>query len=278
MKKYLILLFSFFIVGCQSYRELNNSAIISAIGIDKNQNNYKVSVQVVNTEKDNDEQSNLKNPTVYSATGKSITEAINDISFKSPKLLYLGHLELVIISEELAKNGVSDVIDYFFRNNDINKNFTILVSKDSLPEEILKTPTSLVNFPSGNILGSVEISSTIGGVSSDVKFIKYVDNVKEEGIEPIMTSITIVENKDNNEKNLQIDDLAIFKGNRLVGYLEKSETKGFNFITNNIKNTVITFKCSNNQYAGINISKSNTNIKTNLKNKIPEIIIDINSN
>ena len=56
MKKYIIIFFSIFLVGCQNYRELNNSAIVSAIGIDTENNSYKVSTQIVNTEKSNDEQ------------------------------------------------------------------------------------------------------------------------------------------------------------------------------------------------------------------------------
>jgi len=58
MKKFLIIFYSIFLVGCQNYRELNNSAIVSAIGIDKDDNNYKVSVQIANTEKSDDEQKN----------------------------------------------------------------------------------------------------------------------------------------------------------------------------------------------------------------------------
>lgn len=273
MKKYLILLLSIFLVGCQNYKELNNSAIVSAIGIDKVKDNYKVSIEVINTDKTSDEQKNLEDKIVYSATGKNITEAINDISFKSPKMLYLGHLELVIVSENLAKDGLREISDYFLRSNQINKNFTILVSRKSTPEEVLSSPTPLTNFPSGNILGSVEISSSISGVSSDVKFLSFIDNLKKNGKNPVMSSITLIKDKDT----LQIDDLAVFNDDKLIGYLDKADTKGYNFITNNIKTAIIDFKCNNDKYVGVKISNSKTEVKANLKSDIPEVIINVKS-
>ncbi len=41
----------FFFTGCYNYRELNQLAITSAIGIDKTEDGYKVTVQVINTQK-----------------------------------------------------------------------------------------------------------------------------------------------------------------------------------------------------------------------------------
>ena len=271
MKKCILLFFSFFLLGCQNYKELNNSAIVSAIGIDKTDNKYKITIQVINTEKNENDQSDLNT----TSSGNNISEALNNISLKSPKMLYLGHLEVVIISESVAHNGTNEIIDYFLRNNQINKNFTILVSKDNTPEEILNTPTPLVNFPSGNILGSLEISSSLGGASSNVKFISFVDDIKKQGKNPVMSSISLVDSKDKNKKELQIDDLGVFYDDKLVGYLSKDNTKGYNFITNNINSSVINFKCDDDNYIGVNVRNSKTNIKINYNNT-PIVNLSVN--
>lgn len=274
MKRYLIILLSLFLVGCQNYKELNNSAIISAIGIDKSDNNYKISVQIANTEKSNDEQEKLNNPIVYTSNGKNISDALNNISLKSPNMLYLGHLQLVLISEDIAKTGVSEITDYFLRNNEINKNFTILISKDNTPEEILSVPTSLVNFPRGNILGSLEISSSIGGASNNIKFIKFINDLESKGINPVMSSINILDSDIEDKKDLQISDMALFNKDKLVGYINKDETKGYNFITNNINSTIISFKCNNNDIS-VKLKDVKTTNKFKLNNNTPQIIIKV---
>ena len=46
MKKLLIIIFCLFISGCNNYRELNNIAVVSALGIDYKDNMYNVSVLV----------------------------------------------------------------------------------------------------------------------------------------------------------------------------------------------------------------------------------------
>ena len=46
MKKLLIIIFCLLISGCNNYRELNNIAVVSALGIDYKDNMYNESVLV----------------------------------------------------------------------------------------------------------------------------------------------------------------------------------------------------------------------------------------
>ena len=48
IKKLLCVIFIFFLTGCYNYQEINGLAIITAIGIDKKDDKYHVSYQVIN--------------------------------------------------------------------------------------------------------------------------------------------------------------------------------------------------------------------------------------
>lgn len=65
---------------------------------------------------------------------------------------------------------------------------------------------------------------------------------------------------------------AIFKNNKLIGYLNNKESINYNILTNNIKNTIITYECSKNKYLAIEITDSSSSIKT----KNNKVSIDIN--
>lgn len=65
---------------------------------------------------------------------------------------------------------------------------------------------------------------------------------------------------------------AIFKNNKLIGYLNNKESINYNIITNNIKNTIITYECFKNKYLAIEITDSSSSIKT----KNNKVSIDIN--
>lgn len=71
MKKLLIIIFCLLISGCNNYRELNNIAVVSALGIDYKDNMYNVSVLVKDNAK-NDE----NKTSIYTYEGKSLDEAI----------------------------------------------------------------------------------------------------------------------------------------------------------------------------------------------------------
>lgn len=271
MKKLLILIsfLTLFLCGCQSDQEINNLSIVNAIGIDLKNNKYEVSIQILNLIKnDSDEQNNLEKSSFYTSIGNNISEALSNITLKSPKKLYLGHLKLLIVSDTLAKSDINKISDYFLRNPSVSKNFTVLLSKDSKPEDILKNLKSDNSFPTGNILGSVEISSTIQGSSNNIKFIKFMQDLVSEGKNPILPTIK------NNNNNLIIENIGLFKDNKLIGYLNNDENIGYNFITDSIKSTTIDYKCDNDKYISININNSKTEIKSKIVNNNP--VIDLN--
>lgn len=273
MKKiFILLLFPLFICGCQNDKDLNNLSIVNAMGIDLSDNKYEISLQILKSNKnDSNDQNNLEETLVYSSKGKNISDALSNITLKSPKKLYFGHLELLIISENIAKNDINEISDYFLRNEEVSKNFTMLLSKDDTPKDILKKFKNDNSFPTGNILGSVEISSTIQGTTNNVKFTKFMQDLMNVGINPIIPVI-----KTNND-NLIIEDIGVFKGNVLIGYLDNKENIGYNFITDNIKSTTINYKCDTDKYISININNSKTKIESKIINETPIINLKVDA-
>ncbi len=272
-----ISLLSIFLCGCQGKEEINNLSIVNAIGIEVNDNNeFDISIQILDTTKNNtDEQENLKKTIVYTSQGSNISEALSGTTLKSPKRLYLGHLSLLVVGEELAKENIDRITDFFLRNNKVGKNFSVMISKETSPKEILEQLEGENSFPTGNILGSVEVSSILEGNSSNVKFTKFMQDLVSEGKNPVLPAIKKV---DENDNKLIIDDIGVFKNNKLVGYLSNNENIGYNFITDNIKSTTIDYKCDDENYISINITKSSTEMKSKISNDKPIIDLKVKAN
>jgi spore germination protein KC len=83
MKKLFILILCLFLTGCYNYKELNKIAVVSSISIDKKDNNYLVGAQVLNVKPKDD--TNSSNVIVYEEEGKTIEEALRNITKKSNK-------------------------------------------------------------------------------------------------------------------------------------------------------------------------------------------------
>ena len=264
----LIILLLPLISGC-NYKELNNLSIINYIAIDYIDNEYLTTVKVLNTEKNTDNQSDTFNGVTYSAKGKTITESITNISLSIPKKIYLSHIELLVISESVANNKLNDIIDYFIKNNEVNKNFSVLLSRNSSAKEILEEKELLSSYPYGNILSSIENSSNTSGISSDIKFIDLAYYLNTNYKTPILTTIKL-----DNDK-LTIDNLAIFKNNKIISYLDNQYNLGYNFMTDNINQAIINYKCDNDKYSSVRLNNTNTIIRPKIKNNKPYINIYI---
>ena len=113
IKIFLLLPILIFMTGCWDYHELNNMAIATA--------------------KEGESQT-----IVYSGKGETMSEAMKQIDLVIPKRLYLGHLSVTVVSEELAKNGLSNVMDFLIREPESVKRFYIILAKNSKAGDILK--------------------------------------------------------------------------------------------------------------------------------------------
>lgn len=129
MKKVLIIIFCLFISGCNNYRELNNIAVVSAIGIDYKDNEYDVSVVIKDNTKDTENET-----TLYSYRGMSLDNALQKISLIVDKTLYFIDLDVLAISTN-ATGKLNSIMDYLSRENNVGINFYILCDdnfKDSV--------------------------------------------------------------------------------------------------------------------------------------------------
>ena len=100
-KKILIFFILFFFTGCYNYNELNTLAITTAMAIDKKDDLYEVSILIANSKnKESTITEGSSQTVVYSATGKTISEALKNIDLKSPRKTYVGHLSSLIISSK----------------------------------------------------------------------------------------------------------------------------------------------------------------------------------
>ena len=102
MRKYLIALIIIVVAfnGLQNLRELNDLAIVKAMGIDITEDGtYKIYAIVSDTS----EKESTDKGIIYEAGAESVQETVRLIVDKAPKKLYLAHMETLILSEKIAK-------------------------------------------------------------------------------------------------------------------------------------------------------------------------------
>ncbi len=282
--------------GCWDHTELSDLAIVIAIGIDiTEEDEYKVGVQIMNPTSSpsghgggGDEQPPFS---YFEETGKSIDEALSNIQFTIPKQLYIGHTNIIIIGEELAREGLHHVTDFFLRNKESRKVFPLLVVQGGTASSILETITPLDPFTGPNIKETLELTARNKTMVSNRLFHQILECLYIEGREATSSSIIIIEKEEEGKKEeqksegsgppippvlLKLGGSAAYIEDKLVGFYTETESLGQAFIRNTLERAVLSFSCDDEgNYASYSIEKTSTELKTSEIDDAPFTTIDV---
>lgn len=292
MKKFVLIIITLFILlissGCYNYKEINDMAIVSSIGIDKDNKNdkYIVSAQIMNSKESEDSEDSQI--TVYTKEGDTVHEALRNITLKSPRKLYGNHLSKIVLSEEVAKEGIDNILDIFNRITEVRNEFIITIVKEDKASDVLKVLTTTESIPAEYVKLSLKIADKTSGLTYATKLDEFISLYLKKGIDPVVPVLKIdkKEKKGTTINNITttnpiskivIEDLAVTNKGKLETYLKNEEIIGYNFLRNQIQKMIIPVKCDDeNNYASILILKNKT--KSNAAKKDNKYVINFNIN
>lgn len=273
MKK-IVLLISFIILlgGCYNYKELNHYAIATgmAIDYDEEKKKYEVNLLISNSPKSGTEASSGYQTVVYSGKGTSIYDAVKEIGLISPKQIYIGHLSIVILSDEAAKEGLLKSLDFLLEEPRSKKNFYVALAKDEKAKNILSITTPLTDFPSQTLADNLKSTDYLQGAVVAIDFNTLVYYLINDGIDPSLNGFKIVGDEDDGAKasniktNLpkayvKLTNLGIFKDDKFVKWTDKNESRGINIMNDSISEFYVETKCKDGN-AVIDIENLETNL------------------
>mgnify|MGYP004658143397 FL=1 len=289
MKKIKIFLFfltTLLLTGCGNYRELNDLAITTGIAFDIKDDQYIVSYMIANSNKaETDSKSSETKITVYEGIGNTISSAYMDLNSKNPKIPYISHLEVVIISEDLAKQGMLETLDFLMRNPESRKEFYIVLSKDVKAGTLLKTLAPLESFPSQNIAEIIKSNKDDQSTIIMQKYSDVITDLLDQGVEPIINGIELEGDKEEGQTQdslekatpsatMKIDTIGIFKKDKLLGWTNHDETVGINIINNSAGFVLLETKCDD-KYMTSTLKDIKTEPVITFENNIPKIKLKI---
>lgn len=288
MKKIILsLILLLTLTGCWNYNELNDYSIVSGVAIDKSEDEYEMSVLISNSPKSNSSESNSSESqvVVFSGKGDSIFSALKQIGLISPSELYFGSFSVLVISEEIAKEGINNAIDFFVRYPNSRKNFYVVLSKDTKAKDTLKIMTPLSSFPSQKITDNVKSTTELQGIISSKNFNDLLSTILSLGTELSINCIEIVgdvkegSSKENIESSepktyTKLGNLGIFKDDKLVDWANRDESLGINIINGAISEMFLDIEYKDG-YVVIDSTSFSSNVKVKLKDDTPIVNIDL---
>ncbi|EWG13088.1 Ger(x)C family spore germination protein [Cytobacillus firmus] len=274
-----ILLAAILLAGCWDQRELGEITVVTGMAVDKGENDkYILTVEGINaTELNNRTASGFAPSIVYSAEGNSLAELTYRVNEGMSRHLIYSHMRTLIIGEELAKEGIIDFIDFLERNREIRDDFNILIAREAKGSDVLKVTYQFQKSTSLKLHTQLDTMMKDWGGDPGVRMNDVITAWTAPGRQPVMAAVRIKGDPEagaSSENMMKVtpdalvvlDSLAIFKGDKLEGFLTLEDSRNYLWIQNKIVKTSITAECSENKYMGLRVYDTRTKIKGKLEN------------
>jgi spore germination protein KC len=268
----LILLNAILASGCWNYREVDKLAIVAGAAIDKGENGlYTITVEIVKIGTGKETKSSSE---MITMEGKTIFDAVRNGILSSKKRFYWSHAKVVILSKEIASEGVIKVLDWFNRDSEARPDIRILISKEASAKEIFTSQGTTEEIKSFLLDDSIKNQMSLSKAPINDNF-QFVSDLQAEGLSAITPSVTL--KQIDGKMFPHITGAAIFKSDKLIGFLNDEETKDLLFIRNMVKGGILT---EGTQENGITtpVSLEIFNSKTQVKPVVDGMNIEIHLN
>ncbi len=263
------------LTGCWNYRELDTMAIVAGMAFDKSENGtgYHLTAEILDEAGGGGEQGPTIKSQIVESDGATMFDAARNALKRSNKKLYYGDCQTVIFGDEVARDGIAPLLDWFVRDPEPRITIDIYISKAGTAKEIIEKK-SLGNPITSFALAKIDENNPKSlSKSIYTKIYQATNMLGGEGISLTLPALDITLNQ--NEALPEIDGVAVFKKDRLLGYLESEESKYLAFLKDQVIGGLLLINMeSAAPDISLEILKNNTKITPDLTGGLPKIKIE----
>ena len=249
----ILFLLTFFVAGCWDRKEIENRGLVLGIAIDytspetkgkydlphvsqeAGERKYRVSYELPRFRKPEGEKGagGAEQHIVFSGEGESIFAVSRAMSAKTYFNLFFEDLQILLFSEDVARDGIADLLDFFVRNPGIRRRVKLFVTPGKA-EDILRGKLLVEE------INSIFIAKTTRNVNQVPRFASKQDlgDVSEaiRNKRAFFMPYIVMEQGD-----IKLTSAALFnKDAKYVGHLDELEVVGAKIIRTVLKGGVYT--------------------------------------
>lgn len=267
-----LLIFTNSVISNNTFKTLESYYYILAFGIDYEDSKYKLTIQILEPSPSTSSSSEEK-PVLYSKSGSSFEECINNLEKSLSRKINLSHTSTIFLSKQLLKEkNINEIISSLGNNTELRNNTFILISNNSA-ENALKTISNTNETFTPKIYQKIIDSSFDVAHNNICTFGTLFKSVKNNNTPILIPLFEIID-----ENNYFINSLALINNGKYISSISSLEHSYFQLLTNSIIKENINFINPNdpNEYINLDMEKyKNTTTKIDFINSSPFIRIKI---
>jgi Ger(x)C family germination protein len=267
---------TFILGGCWDRQEINDVAFVVGTAVDKAEQGYRVSWQIAlpgqmgGPSGGGGGTSGEKKWYIDAVTDKTVNTAVEKIQRSVSRRLNFSHRRIVVIGEEVAKEGVTSILDVFIRAP-LNRLTAFPIVAKGEGQDLLSVEAPIEQFPAEMVRELVQMN-----MSESENLRTFIYKVLTEGIDPI--AIVLKKDHTNPGKGedkktlMEVAGLAIFKYDKLVGILEGEKALGLLIAMGRAKSPAILVEGDDeiNEFS-VQLQEIQVKMKTVIKKSEPSV-------
>lgn len=268
---------TFYLSGCMDKNEIESLGFVVALGLDLGNNNEViVSLQIL---KSGDKSQSEKDITVgrakvYICTGNTIYDAIYNLSKQLSMPIKFSNEKCIIIGRKFAETGIQPIIDFTLRFNDTRPTTPILVTNGRAADILqMEPPENPISAFTINDLIKRQRYLALVPITTNLEF---ANNMKSEsGISTCGVINIAKENEQKPNNSFMLSGSAVFRKDKLIGYMNAEETRGMQWIKGKVKLGSIVIKAKDENKISLHIIKASSSIQPSIVDKQVYIRVNI---
>lgn len=265
-----------FTSGCWNQMDINDTAVCSGLGADIADDGKILFVAQLNKPV-NQQEGGAKEAEFVVATGSGDTvgEAARKIMLTLPRLPLWSHADVLTLGENLARENLSIVLDFLYRNRNVRMSSNIFVARNTSLADLYSAECPLSLCSARGILKILRTQEKTLGVYIPVTLNEFIAKCATPGYDPSAPMITVTKDLEGKEV-LTIDGTAVFKDKKMVGILDVTESRGLYWLYSKEPGGVLTidYPEGSKEKVNLEISQFKSKIRPHLNEGQLSILIN----
>lgn len=285
---FILILLTTSLTGCWDAREINELGLVMAVGVDKaDAGGFVVTVQIANPKSAAQQEPGAGGKSepvfVLSAQGGSIFEAVRELSKVSSKRIMWAHDFIIVIGENVARDSITPIIDFFTHNPELRMKTPVVVAQGNA-RDYMTIRTGMEDI-AGVSFADIYEHSRLTGEFIETDMLSLCRAYYDKHAQPLISAITLQKSKmpigdeiaTDPQQQVAFGGAAVFHGDKMVGWLNEEQTKGLAWILGMTGDTLVVV--SDPVHPGKSVSIETHGVKTNIVTSIdgdmPHVLFDV---
>lgn len=220
------------LTGCWDYKELEDLALVSGMSVDilGEKDAIDVTIEVLDLGQGD---VNVK-PTSQKleSSGQTLSDAVVNALTISAKKLSWSHAMSIIVSEDVAREGIWPIVDWIYRYSEPRITLQIYISKEPTANELLSVKSLTTDIRAYEI-DNMLISDKYLSKTPELMLYELMNELNSKAIYPVLPALESYIS--NGTPTIALAGGAILNGDKLVGFLEPDDVKYYLFLRNKMQ-------------------------------------------